>query len=165
MILGCREIGLELNAGKCELFVSGKVTDASEIHARFKTIAPEIKLMTSADLSPLGAPMFEDGIISKVTEKQSELITMIDKLQALPAHQALFLLKNCLAIPKLTYILRCSPTFKCHESLLSIDDTLRRGLEKVTNIKMDSLAWIQASLPVKHGGLGIRRTSSIALPA
>ena len=100
----------------------------------------------------------------KVTEKKGELETMIDRLAVLPAHQALFLLKNCLATPKLTYILHCAPVYRCAESLASFDQAVRRGLEMVTNTKLEDNAWAQASLPVKHGGLGIRTSADVALP-
>lgn len=35
----------------------------------------------------------------------------------------------------------------------------------VINIRLDDRSWIQASLPIRHGGLGIRKVSSVALPA
>ena len=40
------------------------------------------------------------------------------------------------------------------------DGHLRSALSRITNTQ-----WLQASLPIKHGGLGIRQVRSLALPA
>lgn len=74
------------------------------------------------------------------------------------AHDALVLLCNCSALPKLMHILRTAPCF--HSSALQIyDDSLREFLRHVTNnhLESDGSAWDQATLPVCLGGLGIRR--------
>lgn len=39
------------------------------------------------------------------------------------------------------------------------------ALEEVTNTRMIESTWKQASLPVKYGGLGVRRAESLAYPA
>ena len=43
---------------------------------------------------------------------------------------------------------------------------LQRGtVKQITNSDLSDIQWTQASLPVRDGGLGIRRVSSLALPA
>ena len=42
---------------------------------------------------------------------------------------------------------------------------LREGLSAIVNIHMSDIHWLQASISVKSGGLGIRRAVSLALPA
>ena len=42
---------------------------------------------------------------------------------------------------------------------------MKATLEKITNSNLDNFIFRQASLPVKLGGLGIRRTQDISLPA
>jgi len=39
------------------------------------------------------------------------------------------------------------------------------AIDSITNSALFDKQWIQASLPVKDGGLGIGRVSSLALPA
>ena len=51
------------------------------------------------------------------------------------------------------------------EDLRAFDDTQRRMLEDILNIGLDGAAWDQASLPVKKGGLGIRKATDLAVPA
>ena len=57
--------------------------------------------------------------------------------------------------------MRCSPCVD-HESLAKFDDILRKGLNSIVNMHLTDDQWLQASLPVKDGGLGVRRVSSLA---
>jgi len=45
------------------------------------------------------------------------------------------------------------------------DNLLRDSVQQITNSDLSDIKWIQASLPVRDGGLGIRRVTSLALPA
>ena len=74
------------------------------------------------------------------------------------------LLKSSFSAPKIMHTLRSSPCHG-HETLHKFDDLLRTGLENITNLSISDIQWIQASLPVSTGGLGVRRVASLALPA
>ena len=52
-----------------------------------------------------------------------------------------------------------------HQSLLTYDRVLREILEDIMNVRLDGNQWLQATLPVKHGGLGIRSAVDVSLPA
>ncbi|XP_061717664.1 uncharacterized protein LOC133525431 [Cydia pomonella] len=74
-------------------------------------------------------------------------------------------MKHCLFVPKFTYILRGSHFWK-HPTLISnLDNLILETLTTVFNISFGERTWTQASLPVRLGGLGIRKISSVALPA
>ena len=45
------------------------------------------------------------------------LDNIIENLELTEPHQAFFMLKNCLSIPKLIYLLRSAPCFKCKKEL------------------------------------------------
>ena len=45
------------------------------------------------------------------------------------------------------------------------DDLLRQCVGSITNTDLSEVQWIQASLPVRSGGLGVRRVSSLASSA
>jgi hypothetical protein len=47
----------------------------------------------------------------------------------------------------------------------SIDSSLKSSLEKILNLRLTDLQWCQSTLPIRFGGLGIRRISDICLPA
>jgi hypothetical protein len=56
--------------------------------------------------------------------KLLELRRLSGRLAHLNAHDALFLLKNCFAIPKLIYTLRCVPRYS-RQLLSEYDDVMR----------------------------------------
>jgi len=47
--------------------------------------------------------------------------------------------------------------------LPEFDKLLRLAVEHITNLT--DTEWLQASLPIKDGGRGVRHVSSLALPA
>ncbi|KAI5651412.1 hypothetical protein NE865_00656 [Phthorimaea operculella] len=74
-------------------------------------------------------------------------------------------MRFCLFVPKFTYTLRCTKLWKFQDLLVVLDDTIKRTLCAILNIALDDTAWIQASLPIRFGGLGIRKATSVSLPA
>ena len=94
----------------------------------------------------------------------TELTRTIEKLGNITKHNALILLRYSLSATRLLHILRCCPCTD-HPGLVEYDAALRTDLSKVLNLPLSDDAWLQASLPVKMGGLGIRSVTSLALPA
>jgi len=68
---------------------------------------------------------------------------------------ALILLRASFSAPKVLYLLRCSPSVS-HPSLERFDALLKQAIQRITNSVLSDLQWIQASLPVTDGGLGVR---------
>ena len=62
------------------------------------------------------------------------------------------------------HTLRCV-TCAGHPSLTVIDNLLREGISSITNSLLSDIQWLQASLPIRNGDLGIRRATSLALSA
>ena len=125
---------------------------------------PNIKITSTDNLTLLGSPILEGSIDSCLQSKLSDLKRLTERLLSLDSHDALFLLKNCLALPKLTYILRSSPCYKS-SVLQEFDKLIIESLEKVLYIKIDEKTWKQCKLPVRYGGLGVRSTVDVSLPA
>ena len=67
-------------------------------------------------------------------------------------------------MPKLIYILR---TASCsgNPRLTIFDDALRQGLSSIPNVSLTDDYWLQASLPVQSGGLGVRSAGILASSA
>src|SRR6267154_49326 len=86
------------------------------------------------------------------------------RLRLLQAHDALIILKNSLSLPSLLHILRSAPCCG-HPSLSKFDESLRENLSAVLNVDLDDVQWLQASLPVREGGLGIRSAVQLASSA
>ena len=113
----------------------------------------------------LGAPLStEEALTSCLENRCAELATAIDRLSKVAKHDALILLRSSMSSQKLLHTLRCCPCMD-HTLIDKYDALLRDGLGSILNIDMTDNQWIQASLPIKLGGLGIRRAASLALPA
>ncbi|XP_063618720.1 uncharacterized protein LOC134791601 [Cydia splendana] len=160
-------IGLELNFTKCELFINNPLptTDLQSIISNFNTLAPNIKIIDKTSLRLLGAPIFPESIEPIISEHLITHKAYSDRLLKISAHMALVIIKFCLFVPKFTYILRCSPVWKYPHLIEPLDSVLKLTLSSILNINLDNRAWTQASLPIRHGGLGIRQVVSVALPA
>ena len=89
------------------------------------------------------------------------LDSITENLELIEPHQAFFILKNCLSIPKLTYLLRSAPCFKCLETF---DTTIKINTEKICNVTFGKDSWSQASLPIRHGELRLRSAADLSLP-
>jgi len=92
------------------------------------------------------------------------LDSITENLELIEPHQAFFILKNCLSIPKLTYLLRSAPCFNCKEELEAFDTTIRINTEKICYVTFGKDNWSLASLPIQHGGLGLHSAADLSLP-
>ena len=150
------ETGLQLNQAKCEIIMD----DFSLIST--STTFKEFIKVEKEEMMLLGAPVIKGKAQdAAIQQKIDELDRAMKRLSLLHAHDALALLKNSLAMPKLLYLLR---TADCSgNQLLDVfDSTLRAGLSKVLNVDLNDDQWLQASLPVGDGGLGIRSAKMLA---
>ena len=159
-------LGLQINPGKCELYlVNPLLEECKNALDTFNNVTPGVKLLNKANLKLLGAPIFPEAIDSILEPKLENLILMANRLKEIDAHDALFLLRNCFSMPKLTYHLRTSPCFLKKETLNKYDSIIKESLQDILNVKLDEKGWDQSSLPIKFGGLGIKLASEVALPA
>ena len=110
----------------------------------------------------LGAPITTgESMDATPQERCNDLARTIERLRLLAAHEALILLRYSFSAPKILHTLRSSPC-SGHPTLDQLDNLLRSGINKITNSDPSDIQWMQASLPVKDGGLGIRRAASLA---
>ena len=160
IIESAANIGLTLNNHKSEIITNDPVARGTLISS-----FPEARLVDPSAASLLGSPL---GLLNSISTALKEKVTshqmMGDRLKYLSAHDSLLLLRNSFAIPKLLHILRTSPCF-LSPFLQSYDETLRSIVSDVTNIHFadgSDPSWIQAMLPIKFGGLGIRSAVQLA---
>jgi hypothetical protein len=117
------------------------------------------------ETSLLGAPLFEGPTLDQAwSDRIIDLTRACERLKQIGAQDALILLRASFGIPRVQYLLRCSPS-AYHPSLLTFDDLLRSAIEVITNSKLTKNQWLQASAPIREGGLGVRRVAALALPA
>jgi len=148
-------ISLLLNEEKCEI-----VTSDDSVASSLRTVLPNIR-----HVQLLGALIGDQSAIDTVlNSKLTAFQLLAGRLTKLNAQDALFLLRNCFSMPKLLYTLRCSTCYKS-AALSEYDTVVRHTLKSVLNVDLTAAVWIQATLPVSSGGLGVRLASDLALPA
>ena len=153
----CKSKGLFLNRLKCEV-----VGLSNETRTLFHSNNIELPETNRPDLVLLGSPLFHGNVLdSALCDKSNVLRLLAGRLSLMPAHDALYLLRNVLATPRLMYLLRTAP---CSDSpkLQLYDEVLRQTLTSVLNVDLSDDRWLQASLPVRWGGLGIRGVTLLA---
>ena len=129
------------------------------------SIFKDFKRVAAEDLTIMGAPVLECRSADDVLkDKIATLERQMKQLSTLQSHDALCLLKNSIAMPKLLYILRTSPCAN-NPLLHRFDMMLKNGLETILNVQLSDTHWKQSSLPVHMGGLGVRSTCMLALSA
>ena len=111
----------------------------------------------------LGTPIGSVGLIDSILMSKVDKLKIIEeRLQHLSSQDALLILRNSMAIPKVLYILRTAPCY-LSDQLNTFDDALRSILSDVLNSDLSNeQAWLQASLHVRAGGLGVRRAAQLA---
>jgi hypothetical protein len=157
IIIG-ENMGLTLNVTKCELFYHPKTAIDDPLLLSFTRHGLN-------DASLLGAPLFigpelDDAWSTRLTD----LRRAVDRLSLLGAQEALILLRASFSAPRVQHLMRCSPSVD-HPALAEFDDILKSAICKITNCDLSDNQWLQAGLPIRDGGLGIRRVTSLALPA
>ena len=155
-------LGLVLNPSKCELF---KINPLSTRVINSEKEFPGVKEIGCHELKLLGAPILPEANEDTLAPKLDTLRVMAERLKLLNRHDALFLLRQCFAMPKIMYLIRTSPIYRNTVWCEEFDETIRKSLQEILNVDMEGSIWAQSSLPVHLGGLGIRRVSDVALPA
>ena len=98
----------------------------------------------------LGAPLSTGSAMSDCLQaRRDDLTRAVKRLKLVSAHDALVLLKNSLSAPKLLHTLR-SACCVDHDLLKAFDD-----VSSICNVSLTDDQWLQASLPVRNGGLGL----------
>ena len=150
-------IGLQVNAGKCEVVDLNGCCDLSCFE--------NVQQVDVTNLTLVGAPLGRQAMSSVLRKKISEPFSMGD-MQAI-----MDLFPPCtLPTEELLYSSQASvypPHFPCfaHPLLQSFDDLQIYLFRSLLNIRLDDRASQQASLPVRFGGIEIIKATSIASSA
>ena len=123
----------------------------------------EFKQICCERATLLGTPIGSVGLIDSILVSKVDKLNIIgERLQHLSSQDALLILRNSMATPKVLYILRTAPCY-LSDQLNTFDDGFRSILSDVLNVDHSrEQDWLQASLPVCAGGLGIHRAAHVA---
>jgi len=147
------QLGLQMNLGKSELF-----WPSGDQH--FADFLPELRRVSQHQpgLGLLGSPVFGtrgffetmvDGRVSEVLDLQARLEDLDDP------QIALHLLRSSASICKVNHLLRTVPPEFAAPAWQRFDEGLRHALGRLTRSSISDSAWLQASLPLRLGGLGL----------
>ena len=96
------------------------------------------------------------GLLNKTFSLQS-LITELDNPQI-----ELHLLRSCLSTCKVIHLLRSVPIGDIGNIINHFDLNLRSSLSQIMHCTLTDEAWLQATLPLRLSGLGLREASPLA---
>ena len=152
-------VSMELNRGKTELICADHTSRGIVLSA-----LPGLRIINPECANLLGSPLGNADCVNACVSEKIELLRLMgDRLCYLHSHDAITLLRYSFAIPKLLHSLRTAPCFSS-PLLPDYDLLLQPLLSKIVNIhfQVDDPAWLQATLPVSAGGLGIRSAVHLA---
>ena len=128
-------IGLVINNSKCELpLINHTDINKSQTSKLFQDQFSSLSIPDATHWQLLGSPLHQESAPLHLKAKIKVLDSITENLELIEPHQAFFILKNCLSIPKLTYLLRSAPCFMCIEELEAFDTTIRINTEKISNV-------------------------------
>ena len=102
----------------------------------------------------MGNSEFVKSELEAKVEKIRKIVELLPSIQ--DPHTQFVLLRSCLSLPKLSFILRTTDTSPFKDILQEFDRLVRGALGSILGTALTDLQWQQASLPVSMGGLGLR---------
>ena len=114
--------------------------------------------VTEEGVTLLGAPLGSHGFVSQQIQKKVDKIKAItDLLPLLEDSQTEFvLLRSCLSLPKISFLLRAVDTSPHIALLQEFDQVTREALIRILGAPVGDRVWQQGKIPVSMGGLGLR---------
>ena len=150
----CSEIDLELKNDKCELIL------LSQQNHNLSLFPDDIQVLENGEFEYLGAPIGSQNFCNKYVEsKVRKLDTLFNKIPDMEESQlGYFLLKNCMSFGKMVYLCRVTPPSLHIDALKMFDDRIRACFETISGIHANDLQWNKATLGIKLGGIGFRKS-------
>ena len=166
---GARQLGLDLNLGKCELVVPGAQLplNLAELFPRSLLINPitgQSRVLCSGNFDILGAPIgSSDHCAAHTCKRIDKARPLLTALEELPDPQiALRLLRRCLSFAKLVYSARTVPPSLHSGELTAYDDIVRNTFAASTSVITPDANWALATRGFWCGGLGLRSAAGHA---
>ncbi|KAL7674598.1 hypothetical protein ACOME3_000875 [Neoechinorhynchus agilis] len=96
------KIGIKLNAANCEIVLMNVKDEASRQTTvkDLQNLVPGIELTTLGRLSLLGSCIFGSNVEAEIADLQPQLSVLCERANESSSHEALFLIKNTIFIPK-----------------------------------------------------------------
>ncbi len=150
-------IGLIVNDEKCEvvpLFCGREETTAGDLGlpGEFRVLDRDGFTLLGA---PIGSPEYCEGFIRGKVAELKELFGMLGDMPDTQA--AMAILRNCMGYCKIVHLIRVvGPELK-GSAVEGFDGEVRQTVERLLGDSIGDPQWLQATLPIRMGGLGLRR--------
>ena len=113
--------------------------------------------------APLGSHEFESQQIQKKVDKIRDITNLLPLLE--DSQTEFVLLRSCLSLPKISFLLRAVDTCSHTVLLQEFDQVTREALIRILGAPVSDRVWQQSKLPVSMGGLGLRAAEDHASAA
>ena len=117
-----------------------------------------VKVSAGDGITVLGVPVGSRGFVEEKLEEKVDKVRQIT--ESLPLlkdpHCEFVLLRSCLALPKIMFLLRALDTSVHTKQLKKFDSITRGALSRILGSAVSDAQWLQAKLPAAMGGLGLR---------
>ena len=122
------------------------------------------KVKSSDGITVLGAPVgWREYVREKIAEKIEKVRLITELLRHLKdPHSEFVLLRSCLSLPKVMFLLRALDTTEHQDLLESFDSITRGALSRILGYPVTDNQWAQGKLPAAMGGLGLRAAADHA---
>jgi hypothetical protein len=109
--LSTLDVGLKLNRPKCEV-----IGLSPSINSLWEATGLTFQHCLDTEALLLGTPLYRDGVDGALLSQCAKLEKATQRLSHLSSHEALYMLKHSIAVPKLQYLLRTAPCFLLTET-------------------------------------------------
>ena len=122
------------------------------------------KTATGGGITVLGAPVGYDGFLKEGLRAKVEKVRQLTALLPLlrDPHSEFVLLRSCLSLPKVMFLLRALDTSGFGDLLEEFDLITRDATSRILGKPVSNVQWEQAKLPLSMGGLGLRAAADHA---
>ena len=157
-------IGLEECLSKLEIININSSNFNNDV-SLIRYVLQDVSVTELVGLSFLGSQINPTGCRRKLDKAVEQLDLISTRLAKIDARPALFLLRICFSMPRLLFTVRCSPCYQHADKLAAFDNNLKMTASTMCNVLFDDKGWHQTTLRIRHGGIELRATSDVALPA
>ena len=144
-------VGLHHNRSKSLLFIPEDL-DASQ------SILPKDIPIFRCGFTVLGSSIGPPSYCQEVFKSRVAKVRLsLEALQDMGDSQLeSTLLRSCLALPKVSFVLRTYSLSHICDAVQEFDQSVRNALEAILGSPMSDWSWLKASLPSSHGGFNLR---------
>jgi hypothetical protein len=162
-------VGLQLNLGKCQLWGPG-VQGIGDPLPRYPVglpldhparAIPVMPFVENSGITLLGVPVDFPGSAHRTGAHWAATVekakVLLDRLRLFPDSQIQHaLLRYCLDACRVMHLLRSTIILRAGDAPQALGNALRQAAEDLVGMGVADITWSQITLPLRHGGLGIR---------